>query len=109
MTTTTQTEQLVTLVRQRLVLEEVVMTKEEFNAYNKRLDSDFYWSELDWKDSQFPEYCEEQTYYTAYEGDVTSFTDDCVSWLSPDDDLYSCYDKLKIRKSSLQNYAQSIQ
>tara|TARA_B100000214_G_scaffold300030_1_gene230229 strand:+ start:41 stop:382 length:342 start_codon:yes stop_codon:yes gene_type:complete len=111
MTTTTQTEQLVTVVRQRLVLEEVVMTQEEFNNYNNNIGlvtgNETYWSQLNWEDSQFPDYCEEQTYYTAYEGDVTSFTDDCVSWLSPDDVYSSSYDKLKIRKSSLENYAQA--
>ena len=36
MTTTTQTEQLVTVVRQRLVLEEVVMKKEVFDTYNNQ-------------------------------------------------------------------------
>ena len=105
--TTTQTEQLVTVVRQRLVLEEVVISLEEFNNYNRDIRyGETYWSDLHWEDSQFPDYCEEQTYYTAYEGDVTSFTDDCVGWLSPDDVYSSCSDQLEIRKSSLENYAQ---
>ena len=106
--TTTQTEQLVTVVRQRLVLEEVVISLEEFNNYNRDIRyGETYWSDLHWEDSQFPDYCEEQTYYTAYEGDVTNFIDDCVGWLSPDDVYSSSYDKLEIRKSSLENYAQA--
>jgi len=109
MTISTPTEQLVTVVRQRLVLEEVVMTQEEFNKYNNDIGKDeTYWSELDWEDSQFEDYCEECTYYTAYEGDVTSFTDDAVAWLSPDPVYSSSYDKLEVRKCSLEDFAEEI-
>ena len=92
---------LVTLVRRRLALEEVVITKEEFEKLNKdvKTSSDFYWSQLDWKDAQWHDYCEEQTYYSAYQGDVTSFTDDIVSFMSPDPCYRSSFDQLELLNS----------
>ena len=97
----TDPDNLVTLVRRRLALEEVVITKEQFEQYNKdvRGSNDFYWSQLDWKDAQWDDYCEEKTYYSAYQGDVTSFTDDVVSFMSPDPKYRFCYDQLELLNS----------
>ena len=84
-------DNLVTLVRRRFVLEEVVITREEYNNYSKKLDDeneefddDFSWKHLNWKNAQWEDYEWENTYYSAYEGDVTSFTDDIVAFMQPD-------------------------
>ena len=85
-------DNLVTLVRRKLVLEEVVITREEYEKYNKIVgqDDDFYWSELNWENAQWEDFEWENTYYSAYEGDITSFTDDVVAFMNPDPvDRYS--------------------
>jgi hypothetical protein len=85
MTTTKNDQEFITLVRKRLVLEELVISREEFNQLNEQVaNEEFYWSELEWEDSGFEDYCEENTTYCAYEGDVTSFTDDAVAFKYPD-------------------------
>lgn len=91
-------DNLVTLVRRRLVLEEVVISKEEFEKYNSEIGSykGVYWSQLDWKDAQWHDYCEEETYYSAYQGDVTSYTDDIVAFMCPDPCIRSSFDPLEI-------------
>tara|TARA_B100000925_G_scaffold107871_1_gene79553 strand:+ start:1635 stop:2027 length:393 start_codon:yes stop_codon:yes gene_type:complete len=84
-------DNLVTLVRRKVVLEEIVVTREEYEKLNKNVasnryldGSEFYWSELDWKNAEFTDWEEENTHYSAYEGDITSFTDDVVSFMNPD-------------------------
>ena len=51
-------DNLVTLVRRKVVLEEIVVTREEYEKLNKNVasnryldGSEFYWSELDWKNA----------------------------------------------------------
>lgn len=86
-------DNLVTVVRQRIILEEIVMTKDEFNQMNEDVENEeSYWNELEWKDAQWDDYCEEQTVYTAFSGDVTSFSDDCVAFLYPEKQWVSCYE-----------------
>jgi len=90
-------DNLVTLVRHRMVLEEFVMTRKEFNKMNKKIKTgECCWSnDIEWKDAQWEDYCEEQTTYTAYPGDVTSFSDDCVAFLYPNAKWGDCSDVLK--------------
>ena len=74
----------VTLVRRRVVYEELVMSKNEFDEMNQKLkshDGEFYLSELKMEDIGFPDFTEEETLYTAFPGDVTSFTDDAIAFL----------------------------
>tara|TARA_B100000614_G_scaffold232831_1_gene227709 strand:+ start:2456 stop:2827 length:372 start_codon:yes stop_codon:yes gene_type:complete len=79
-----ESDNLVTLVRRKFVLEEIVITREEYENYNKRVKDDFYWSELNFENAEWEDLEEENTYYSAYEGDVTSFTDDIVTFMQPD-------------------------
>ena len=73
----------VTVVRRKTVLEEVVIPFEEFNKIDEK--DDRYWSELEYKESEYSENYElENTYYTAYKGDVTDHLDDVVNWIAPD-------------------------
>ena len=91
----TQSQELVTLVHYRLlpVIEEAVMTKEEFDAWNQKFqdrkqDPFEVYEELrcqlvDWEFSQeycfVPKYKEADRYFfKAYKGDITSGTDDLV-------------------------------
>jgi len=90
-------DNLVTLVRRKLVLEEVVVTREEYEKYNN--DEDFYWNELDWKNAEFTDWEEENTYYSAYEGDITSFTDDVVAFMNPDPEDRWAGDRLPLLNS----------
>ena len=96
----TDSDKLVTLVRRKFVLEEAVISREEFDNYNKNMrSSDFSWRHIDWKDAEWDEFCEEKTYYSAYEGDVTSFTDDIVGWMCPDNDHRMSFEPLKLLNS----------
>ena len=78
----------VTVVRRRVVYEELVMSKDEFDAMNAKTysenwndDEEFYLSELKMEDIGFPDFTDEQTEYIAFPGDVTSFTDDAIAFL----------------------------
>jgi len=96
----TDSDKLVTLVRRKYMLEEAVISREQFDKYNKNMRSgDFSWRDIDWKDAQWDEFCEEKTYYSAYEGDVTSFTDDIVGWMMPDHDHRMSFEPLSIQNS----------
>ena len=81
------TDTTVTLVRKRVVYEEKVISREEFNKLNERLaksynDEDyeeFYPSDIEgFEDIDFPDFTDEETGYLAFPGDVTSFTDDAI-------------------------------
>ena len=93
MTSTTKTDQVVTIVRRRLVLEECVIPLEQFNKMNENMDNHF-WSDLKFEDTQWEDFCDEQTYYQAWEGDVTAYTDD-LQWCDYDDGQM-CFDKLRL-------------
>ena len=79
----------VTLVRRRVVYEELVMSKDEFDKMNHEVNNyheetgeyGFYLSELEMSDIQFPDFTDEQTAYIAFPGDVTSFTDDAIAFI----------------------------
>lgn len=78
----------VTLVRRRVVYEELVMTKSEFDLMNEKNknwneDEEFYLSKLEMKDIGFPDFTNEQTEYIAFPGDVTFCTDDAIALLYP--------------------------
>jgi hypothetical protein len=97
-------EELVTVVRRKVILEETVITKKEFNDLNNEVESDddgFYWSHLEWEDAKCPDYNEEQTVYTAFPGDVTSFTDDCVAFAFTDIDWTASYEKMNINTKTI--------
>lgn len=97
-------EDMVTIVRRKVLLEEAVITKKEFDELNNQVESDddgFYWSHLEWKDAEWPDYNEEQTFYTAFPGDVTSFTDDCVSFAFTDIDWTASYEKMNINTKTI--------
>ena len=96
----TDPDTLVTLVRRKLVLEEAVISREEFDNYNKNMrSSNFSWVDIDWKNAEWDDFCEEKTYYSAYEGDVTSFTDDIVGWMMPDHDHRMSFEPLTLLNS----------
>ena len=93
-------DNLVTLVRRRFVLEEVVMTREQFENYSSDFEEDvFSWQDLNWKNAQWEDYEWENTYYSAYEGDVTSFTDDIVAFMQPDPVCRLSYEQLPLLNS----------
>ena len=85
----------VTLVRRRVIYEEVVMSKNELKKLNKAVrkqEDEFPLDELEMKDIQFPDFTGEQVEYIAFPGDVTSFTDDAIAFLfknQPWTDLYN--------------------
>ena len=93
-------DNLVTLVRRRFVLEEVVMTREQFENYSSDVEEDvFSWQDLNWKNAQWEDYEWENTYYSAYEGDVMSFTDDIVAFMQPDPVCRLSYEQLPLLNS----------
>jgi hypothetical protein len=79
----------VTVVRRRVVYEELVMSKDEFDKMNRSINNrfeesceyEFYLSELKMKDIGFPDFTDDETLYTAFPGDVTSCTDDAIAFL----------------------------
>lgn len=92
----------VTVVRRRVVYEELVMSKEEFAQMNQKIanwDDDFYLRELEMDDIGLPDFTEEETQYTAFPGDVTSFTDDAIAFMF--DEVYwtDSHEPVKIAKS----------
>ena len=93
-------DNLVTLVRRRFLLEEVVVTREEYENYSSKVDSNgFTWDLLNWENAQWEDYEFENTYYSAYEGDITSFTDDVVAFMQPDPENRLSYEQLPILNS----------
>ena len=78
----------VTLVRRRVVYEELVMSKDEFYAINEKIknnnNDEFYLSELEMEDIGFHDLSIDETQYTAFQGDVTSFTDDAIAFMFTD-------------------------
>ena len=90
----------VTLVRRRVVYEELVMSKEEFEQMNNTVAYDYDLDAMDLKmtDIGFPDLTDEETQYTAFPGDVTSFTDDAIAFMF--DEVYwtDPYKPVKIAK-----------
>jgi hypothetical protein len=94
----------VTLVRRRVVYEELVMTKDEFEQMNQKIvgvdleteDDDFYLNQLKMNDIQFPDFVSEQTEYIAFPGDVTSFTDDAIGFLFENQPWTCAYESVKV-------------
>jgi hypothetical protein len=94
----------VTLVRRRVVYEELVMTKDEFERMNQKIagvdleteDDDFYLNQLKMNDIQFPDFVSEQTEYIAFPGDVTSFTDDAIGFLFENQPWTCAYESVKV-------------
>lgn len=89
----------VTVVRRRVVYEEVVLTKDEFNEINRCIENDvdfISFDELDMKDIGFPCFVAEETEYTAFPGDVTSFTDDAISFLFENKVWSESYEPIQI-------------
>ena len=68
----------ITLVRRRVVFEEIVMEREEFE---KLEDEDV--CELEMKDQGFDL---NELEHVVYEGDVTFYSDDCVTMFTRDSD-----------------------
>lgn len=93
-------DNLVTLVRRRFLLEEVVLTREQYENYSSDVEEDvFTWDLLKWKNAQWEDYEFENTYYSAYEGDITSFTDDVVAFMQPDPEDRLSYEQLPLLNS----------
>ena len=89
----------ITLVRRRVVYEELVMSKDEFEKMDQRnlhIDDDFYLSELKMTDIQFPDFTDEETKYIAFPGDVTSFTDDAIGFLFEEQQWTDHYESVKL-------------
>lgn len=88
----------VTLVRRRVVYEELVMSKKEFEHMNQTLESDedFWLNELDMKDIDFPDFTSEETEYIAFPGDVTSFTDDAIAFMFDNKTWSDPYETVKV-------------
>lgn len=88
----------VTVVRRRVVYEELVVTKKEFEKMNMFVkdSEDFFLNHLEMKDIQFPDFTEEETSYTAFPGDVTSFTDDAISFLFENKIWTDAYEPIKV-------------
>jgi len=91
-------DQKVTLVRRRVVYEELVMSKDEFEQINQKIKDDecFYLSELDMKDIDFPDFTSEETEYIAFPGDVTSFTDDAIAFMFDNKPWTDAYEPVKV-------------
>ena len=92
----------VTLIRRRVVYEELVMSKEELAQMNQKIvndDGDFCLCEMKMNDIGFPDFVSEETQYTAFPGDVTSFTDDAIAFMF--DEVYwtDSYETVKIAAS----------
>jgi hypothetical protein len=78
--------ELVTLVRRTVSYEELVVTKQEFEEFNQKIknNEDFCLFELEMDDAQCIDLSIEETQYTAFSGDVTSFTDDAIAFMFTD-------------------------
>ena len=83
-----KTEQLVTVVRKRVVYDEVVMTFDEFNEAMKEI-SDFgkygyskkcaSWNDLNFELDTCSDLCSGTESFAAFEGDIYSMTDDVIA------------------------------
>ena len=75
----------VTLVRRRVVYEEKVVSRKEYEELNKKLTergTEFYASEIQGFESiGFDDFEDEETKYIAFPSDVTSFTDDAIGFM----------------------------
>jgi hypothetical protein len=75
----------VTLVRRRVVYEEKVVSRKEYEELNKKLTergTEFYASEIEGFESiGFDDFEQEETDYIAFPSDVTNFTDDAIAFL----------------------------
>jgi hypothetical protein len=97
-------KELVTVVRRKVTLEEVIMTIQDFNDMNSKVQSeehDEYWNHLNWEDAQTHDYNLEETDYTAFAGDVTSFTDDCVAFIYPNINWSKSYDTVFVNEETI--------
>lgn len=74
----------VTVVRRKVVYEELVMSKDEFEQLNNNPDEDFSYNDLNMTDIGFEDITNESIEYTAFPGDVTSFTDDAITFMFED-------------------------
>ena len=91
----------VTLVRRRVVYEELVMSKDQFDKMNQIIEGvededDFYLNELKMDDIQFPDFTNEETEYIAFPGDVTSFTDDAIGFFFENKEWTDPYESVKL-------------
>ena len=94
----------VTLVRRRVVYEEVVMSTDEFEKMNQKIDSfhldddseEFYLNDLKMQDICFTDMPAEETRYIAFPGDVTSFTDDAIAFLFENQTWTDPYEQVEI-------------
>jgi hypothetical protein len=92
----------VTIVRRRIVYEELVVSKEEFNKMNKQLkaewNEDFYLDDLNMVNINFPDLADMETTYTAFPGDVTSCTDDAIAFLFDNQKWTESHEPIKLAK-----------
>lgn len=94
----------VTLVRRRVVYEELVMSKDEFDKMNRGINNydeesceyEVYLSELKMEDIGFPDFTEDETLYTAFPGDVTSCTDDAIAFLFKNKEWTDSYEPVNL-------------
>jgi hypothetical protein len=94
----------VTLVRRRVVYEELVMSKDEFDKMNRGINNydeescecEVYLSELKMEDIGFPDFTEHETLYTAFPGDVTSCTDDAIAFLFKNKEWTDSYEPVNL-------------
>jgi hypothetical protein len=94
----------VTVVRRRVVYEELVMSKDEFDKMNCSINNrdqesceyEFYLSELKMDDIGFPDFTEYETLYTAFPGDVTSCTDDAIAFMFKNKEWTDSYEPVTL-------------
>ncbi len=87
----------VTIVRRKVVYEELVISKDEFEQLNNNLlEEDFSYNELDMTDIGFEDITNESIEYTAFPGDVTSFTDDAIAFMFEDVIWSESFEKIEI-------------
>lgn len=94
----------VTLVRRRVVYEELVMSKDEFDKMNRSINDrdqesgeyEFYLSELKMDDIGFSDFTEYETLYTAFPGDVTSCTDDAIAFMFKNKEWTDSYEPVTL-------------
>lgn len=94
----------VTLVRRRVVYEELVMSKDEFDKMNRGIQNydeenceyEVYLSDLEMEDIGFPDFTEYENLYIAFPGDVTSFTDDAIAFLFKNKEWTDSYEPVNL-------------
>ena len=62
-----------------------------FSLINKGTDEEENDEE---EDAELDDFCEEKTTYCAYEGNITSFTDDAVAFMYPDAEWVECFEPI---------------